>query len=226
MADDRYLDDGWPERYALDRLDESEREKFEAHILDCERCFEEVRLADRYVGAMKDLKDEPVLADGGAGRSVLRPLLAVAATLAIVAVAVWIVVGGGEGVVEPPSPARVAQLLEAGNVALVSLKLPETTYRGGTAPADAESVDPGADGSVAIVFPGSQLSEEPARAHILDAAGTHVAENLGVSLVETPGREAYGLVWDTGSSPGGAYRLLVLSEDGSELGFAWFSLER
>ena len=63
MTGDPYLDGNFPESFVLGKLDEKERQDFEAHLLDCERCFSEVQLAARYVTAVKALADHPLLRD-------------------------------------------------------------------------------------------------------------------------------------------------------------------
>jgi tetratricopeptide (TPR) repeat protein len=112
MSCDEVRRDNVTERYALDRLDEGDRERFERHYLACDTCFRELQvhmdLRDVLTGAATHPSTET---SGGGRRRRGTAWLLLAASIFLALGLTWVLRQRGTPVTEPiPDETSIAEL--------------------------------------------------------------------------------------------------------------------
>jgi anti-sigma factor RsiW len=224
------LDASYPESYVRGKLDDREREEFEVHLLDCDRCFEEVRLAERYVAGLKGLASSAVLRAGPSAASAweawLRPVVWVplaAAALILVLAGLWL----GYGPWRPRGTGSARDVLARAHresmAVVLALRPAGVNFRGVPVPADLDRVRRDAGGRVALLWRAVPGPKPEVDAEVLSADGRAAAPRIRVEVLDR-GERLSGALWEPGTLPSGTYRLVVRDAEGTEVGSAWFAL--
>lgn len=237
MHRDPHRDQGCAEDYVRGLLDERESTEFEAHVLECDRCFREVQVAERYVTGVRALLDgpsgeAPATRRGARWLSLLapRPALAFAAS-AVVLVAAgmgWWLFGTQRRPAAPTGVAFLERAYQADPSAYLALTPAGATLRGPedlTGPVSRERLS---DGRLVLFFHDPQARPTVRLSARLEDRNDGVVLR-GLKPLPLPGTDPplYGVVLESGGLSPGIYRLVVTAAgaDGeADIGFAWFDL--
>jgi len=222
MAEDRFLKNGFPELYARGLLEEDSSSEFEVHLLDCDQCYKEYELAERYIRSLKQLAGDPVFIEGAQDehsrlaniRMIIlqRPIPALAAALIPIAVVVaWYFLLHIPAVHFEEYVTQLCDTYQRGEGTYLPLDSPGVAYRGDESH-ELVSIAPGPDNLITIFFHDprggahNRLNVQLVSIEHEIAADSLIASNL-------PGIEpaVYGMMLDAQHIAPGMYRLIVYS---------------